>query len=214
MLKKIIATIEKYGMLNDVRKVTVALSGGADSVCLLSVLNELKDKYGYALSAVHVNHQLRGDESERDERFTVKLCEQFSVPITVERIDVKALSEEKKESIELVARNARYDLFKTVGDGGVVATAHTADDNLETVLYNTIRGSGLKGICGIPPKRDIFIRPLILTTRKAIEEYCALKNIKYVTDSTNLEDCYTRNKIRHNVIPVLKEINPNVSGTV
>ncbi len=214
MINKVVSAIERYGMLNFTEKVTVALSGGADSVCLLSLLSELKDKYGYQLSAVHVNHMLRGEESDRDEAFAVNLCQKLAVPLTVRRIDINALAQEQDGSIELVARNARYEIFRELGDGGVVATAHTADDNLETVLYNTVRGSGLKGVCGIPPKRDIYIRPLLFCSRKEIEEYLQSRGLDFVTDSSNLTDDYTRNFIRHNAVPVLKKINPKAEQTV
>lgn len=214
MIDKITHALEKYEMLSFTEKVTVALSGGADSVCLLSVLSQLKKKYGYRLYAVHINHMLRGEESDRDEAFTVALCEKFSVPLTVRRIDIKALAKQQGGSIELVARNARYEVFREVGDGGVVATAHTADDNLETVLYNTVRGSGLRGICGIPPKRDIYIRPLIFCSRKEIEEYLAKSGLEFVVDSSNKSDDYTRNFLRHNAVPLLRQINPKAEQTV
>ena len=206
MLNKVLATINRYSMLRDVQEVAVALSGGADSVCLLYVLLELRQKFGYSLSAIHINHQLRGDESDRDERFVRALCKSLDVPLVVERAEVSLLAESQGKSIELAARDLRYEVFARCCKG-VVATAHSADDNLETVIYNMTRGSGLKGICGIPPKRDIFIRPLIACTRIEIEDYLKNARLDFVTDSTNLSDEYTRNKLRHRVVPVLKEIN-------
>ena len=213
MLNKVINAIEKYDMLKYTEKVTVALSGGADSVCLLYVLSELAEKYKISLSAIHINHMLRGEESDRDEAFVKKLCKDKGIPLEVRKIDVAALAEKTGESIELAARDARYKAFAEI-DGGLVATAHSADDNLETVIYNMTRGTGLKGICGIPPKRDIYIRPLIFCTRQEIEDYLQEKGATFVTDSSNLTDDYTRNFVRHNIVTALKEINPSVNKTV
>ena len=213
MLNKVVKAIERYDMLKYTEALTVALSGGADSVCLLYVMKELADKYNLTLSAIHINHQLRGEESDRDEAFVRELCRKEEIPLTVKKIDVKALAEQSGESIELAAREARYKVFREL-DGTVIATAHSADDNLETVIYNMTRGSGLKGVCGIPPKRDIYIRPLIFCTRREIEEYLSQKGASFITDSSNLTDDYTRNFIRHNVVARLKSINPSVSDTV
>ena len=213
MLNKVISAIEKYDMLKYTEKVTVALSGGADSVCLLYVLSELAEKYKITLSAIHINHMLRGEESDRDEAFVRSLCEKKEIPLDVKKIDVMSIAEKTGESIELAARNVRYKAFAEI-DCGLVATAHSADDNLETVLYNIARGSGLKGVCGIPPTRDIYIRPLIFCTRQEIEAYLKEKGAKFVTDSSNLTDDYTRNFLRHNVVPALQKVNPSVNKTV
>lgn len=213
ILEKVKAAIEKYKMLCGEENVTVALSGGADSVCLLHLLVSLKKTYNIKISAIHINHNLRGEESDRDEEFVKALCKSLDVPLTVLSINVKEISEKTGESIELAARNARYDAFKKQGVG-VVATAHTASDNLETVLFNITRGAGLKGVCGIPAKRDIYIRPLIFCTRQEVEEYISENNLSYVTDSTNLSDDYSRNLLRHKVVPVLKSLNSSLEGTV
>lgn len=213
MLNKVIKAIDKYGMLDYTDKVVVALSGGADSVCLLYVLKEISDKYGVEIGAIHINHMLRGQESDRDEEFVKELCKRENIPLITERIDVLSLAEKSGESIELAARNARYDAFRKL-EGCVVATAHSADDNLETVIYNMTRGSGLKGVCGIPPKRDNFIRPLIFCSRQEIEDYLKKRGATFVTDSSNLTDDYTRNNIRHNIVPLLKGINGSVAHTV
>lgn len=212
MLKKVINAVEKYGMFDNTDRVTVALSGGADSVCLLYVLLELKNKYGYNLGAVHINHMLRGDEADRDEQFVRFLCDSLSVPLRVERIDVAKIAKETGESTELAARKVRYDVFTKID--GVVATAHTASDNLETAVYNFIRGTGIKGLLGVPPKRDRIVRPLIFCARKDVEKYLNEKGVDFVTDSTNLSDDYTRNMLRHRAVPVFKEINPSVEAKV
>lgn len=206
MEKSVLTAIERFSLLENTSEVTVALSGGADSMSLLYALNSLKERLGITLSAAHLNHMIRGNEAMRDEEFVKRACERLNIPLFCERIDVPAYAKQRKLSTELAAREVRYEFLSRVSKG-LVATAHTASDNLETVLFNLTRGSALKGLCGIPPKRGIFIRPLILCTRDEVESYCEKNGIEYVTDSTNLSDEYTRNKIRHNVIPVLKQIN-------
>ncbi len=213
MIGKIKNTINKYDMLSASSDVTVALSGGADSVCLLYALYELRDEFGLTISAFHLNHCLRGAESDRDEGFVKELCQKLGIPLAVERRDIKAEAERRGESIELCARNIRYELYKKHANG-LVAVAHTESDNLETVIYNMTRGSGIKGLGGIPPVRDIFIRPLIECTRREVEEYLRGKDICFVTDSSNLSDDYSRNYIRHNIVPALKRINPSAEQTV
>jgi tRNA(Ile)-lysidine synthase len=202
-----------YGMLTRGDSICVGLSGGADSVSLLVALNELKDYYGISLEAVHVNHQLRGEESLRDEYFCIELCNSLNVPLHVERIDVTSYCSTNKVSTEEGARVLRYEVFSKVAKGKV-ATAHTLSDTCETMLYNLARGTGSKGLMGIPPVRGNIIRPLILCTRQNVENYLQSKGYSFVTDSTNLLDDYTRNKLRHNVIPVLKGINPKFESKV
>ncbi len=214
MEKLIIDAIQQYSMLpEDVKCVTVALSGGADSMALLFSLMSLKESLGITVKAAHFNHMIRGAEAYRDEQFVKEQCDNAGIELAVGRADVPLYAKENGISTELAARKLRYEFFSKINEG-VVATAHTASDNLETVIFNLSRGTGPDGLCGIPPKRDIFIRPLIFCTRQNIEEYCSENGIPYVTDSTNLSDDYTRNKIRHNIIPVLKEINPSVEKAV
>ena len=189
--------------------VTVALSGGADSVALLHSLLSLKDELGITVNAAHLNHSIRGTEADNDQQFVENLCKKLDVKLFCEKIDVPQYAKDRKLSTELAAREVRYDFLNRVSNGKI-ATAHTASDNLETVIFNLSRGTALKGLCGIPPKRDNIIRPLIFCTRQDIELYCENNGLSYVTDSTNLNDDYSRNKIRHNVIPALKEINNNV----
>lgn len=212
MINLVKKALEQYGMLQNVRAVTVALSGGADSVALLNAMLKLTDEYGIVVKAAHLNHNLRGAESDRDEQFVRALCAKENVELKVKSVDINALAKEKKQSVELAARNARYDFFDECG--GIIATAHTADDNIETVLLNMVRGSGAEGLCGIPPVRDNFVRPLIMCTRSQVEEFCKQNKLDYVTDSTNLTDDYTRNKIRHNAVSVLKEVNPSAVSAV
>lgn len=213
MLEKIKTAIKRYGMLDNADEVTVALSGGADSMALLNAMLALGGCYGIKVKAAHLNHMIRGDEAERDEKFVREYCAERNIELICGHADVPSYARENKLSTELAARQLRYEFFKRIS-AGTVATAHTASDNLETVIFNLTRGTAINGLCGIPPKRDIFIRPLILCTRQDIEDYCDKNKIPYITDSTNLSDDYARNKIRHNVIPVLKEINPSVERAV
>ncbi len=212
MQEKVKRTLIKYKMLTDQESVTVALSGGADSVALLHILYSIKDELGIEVRAAHLNHNLRGEESKRDELFVRELCEKLSVPLAVGSVDVKAEAK-KGESIELAARNIRYEFLKK-NSKGAVATAHTASDNLETVIFNTARGSGIKGMSGIPPVRDFYIRPLIECTREEVEAYLSENGLEFVSDSSNLSDDYSRNFIRHNIVPAMKELNPSVEHTV
>ncbi len=214
MLDKVLKGITEYDMLRQSHRVTVALSGGADSVSLLNALIQLKEELNIEIYAAHLNHCLRGDESDRDEAFVRALCEKMNITLFCEKADINTESAKSGESTELCARRVRYQFLERVAAGGVIATAHTASDSAETVLLNLTRGTALKGLCGIPAVRGIFIRPLILVTRAEVEQYCEKNKISYVTDSTNLTDDYTRNKIRHNVVPTLCEINTSFENTV
>jgi len=213
LLEKVKNAISMYDMISNGDSIYVGLSGGADSVSLLIALNELKEVYNISVYAIHINHQLRGDESFRDENFCIDICNQLNIPLYVERIDVLSYCNQHKASLEEGARTLRYDALQKFSNGKI-ATAHTLSDNCETILYNLTRGAGLKGLMGIPPIRDNIIRPLILCTRQDVESYLNSKSINFVTDSSNLSDDYTRNKIRHNVIPVLKGINPKFEKKV
>lgn len=206
MITKVSETISAYEMLEKDQRVLVGLSGGADSVSLALSLNEL----GYDVSCVHVNHCLRGEESDRDESFCTALCERMGFELRCFRVNVARYCEEHKISTELGARQLRYACFEKAADElgcDRIATAHTLSDCFETTLMNLVRGCGIKGICGIPPVRGRYIRPLINCTREEIERYLDSLGEKYVTDSTNLLPDCTRNIIRQNVVPQLKNIN-------
>ncbi len=219
MLKsKIKDTIEKTGMIKPKSTVIAALSGGADSVALVYALYMLRGELDFSLCACHVNHNLRGEESDRDEMFVRRLCRFLDIPLYVRNIRVKDFMQ-KHDSLEECARRLRYDFFEEIsagenGNNKLIATAHTASDNCETVLINMTRGTALSGICGIPPVRGNIIRPLLYCTRAEIEQFCRENALDYVTDSTNLCDDYTRNKIRHGVIPRLIEINPSFADAI
>ena len=216
LITKTEAAIKKYDLLSGGDSVIIALSGGADSVTLLSVLNSIKEKYNLKLYAAHLNHGIRGEEADNDEKFCKVLCENYNVQLFVKHIDVPKLCTEQKISAELCGRNERYKFFDELSAklNAKVATAHTASDNAETLLFNLCRGSSLAGAAAIPPKRGNIIRPLITLTRNEIESYCAENSLSYVTDSTNMSDSYTRNKIRHKVIPALKEVNPQAESAM
>ncbi|MBE6790793.1 MAG: tRNA lysidine(34) synthetase TilS [Ruminococcaceae bacterium] len=208
MKAKVLSTIKQFNMLNSGETVAVGLSGGADSVSLLYILNELKDELGISLIAAHLNHCIRGAEADRDESFAVDFCESHNIPIRVLRLDIPQIAKLSGESIELCARKKRYEFFDSLG-ADKIATAHTGSDRIETFLINLSRGSGLSGLCSIPPVRDNIIRPLIDVTREEIERFCEDQAILYVNDSTNFTEEYTRNKYRLKVIPELKSINPS-----
>lgn len=212
MIKKVLNTIKHYDLLKKGDTVTVAISGGADSVCLLHILCSLKDELEITVNAAHLNHSIRGDEADRDQEFVKDFCEKSGVTLFSEKQDVPQYARQKGISLELAAREVRYEFLQMVALGKI-ATAHTASDNLETMIFNLVRGTSIKGLCGIPVKRNNVIRPLINCTRQEIEDYCKENNLSFVTDSTNLCDDYSRNKIRHKVIPVLKEINSSVEET-
>lgn len=210
MNNKVARTIDRCNMPVNGSTVIVALSGGADSVALLHCLISLKEEYNLTVHAAHLNHQIRGEEADRDENFCKILCENYNIPFHLRRRDIKAISKQQKISEELCGRHERYAFFDSLAEslGALVATAHTASDNAETLLFNLSRGTSLAGAAGIPPVRGHFIRPLIDCTRAEIEEYCRQNHLDFVTDSTNFSDEYTRNKIRHHVIPALAELNP------
>lgn len=220
--EKVRQTIDSYSMIDKNRESTaviVGVSGGADSMSLLTALYSLKDEYSLSITAAHVNHGLRGAEAKRDEDFVVHYCEQIGVECRVLHADVPRLAAERGLSFEACGREVRYDFFKDLslakGSESIIATAHNGQDVVETILFNMCRGAGLHGLCSIPPVRPLdegensipVIRPLIECTRGEIEAYLSSKGISFVTDSTNLDDMYARNNIRLNVLPLLEKVN-------
>ena len=208
MEKKVMAYIEKNHMLQKGDKVLVGVSGGADSVCLLFMLHNFRKKYEISLCAVHINHGIRGAEADGDEAFVRQLCKDLQVPCETYRYDVPALAAGKGISAEEMGRLVRYEVFhqaKQKFNATKIATAHHMDDNAETMLFHLFRGTGIRGLAGIPPVRNEVIRPLMCLSRAEIEAYLASKQLDYRTDATNLCDDYTRNKIRHNILPYARE---------
>ena len=212
VLEKAKKAITEYKMLENVSTVVVGLSGGADSVCLLHVLNLLKNDCNLNLIAAHVNHGIRGEEANADAVFSMNFAESLNVHFSLLKANCVEEAEESGETLEEAGRRIRYEFFDMLCEDEtyVIATAHNSNDNMETVIFNITRGSALSGAKGIPPKRENIIRPLIFCSREEIEGYCKENNLEYVTDSTNLTDDYTRNRIRHNVLPELKKVNSNV----
>ena len=199
-------------MLHGADTVICALSGGADSVCLAHILLRLGPEFGVRVECAHFNHQLRGEESDRDEAFVRRWCEERGVTLHSGRGDAGTYAMERRLSTETAARELRYAFFDGLGDGRTrIATAHQADDNAETLLLHLTRGSGLRGLCGIPPVRGRYIRPLLEATRADVLQYLADHALTCVEDSTNALDDASRNRVRHQVMPVLRELNPELA---
>lgn len=195
--------------------VVVALSGGADSVCLLYNMLSLWERgYIETLTAVHCNHGLRGEEADRDEQFCKDLCNKLKIHLYCEKIPVMEYAKEHSLSLEEAGRNLRYKTFEKYRMGGKIATAHNKKDNAETVIFNLIRGTSLAGMSGIPIMRDAIIRPLLDVSREEIEEYLKEIGADFVTDHTNLETKYSRNKIRLSIIPEMENINEGAVNNI
>ena len=213
MRDKILECVKEYNMLSSGDTVFAALSGGADSVAMTHILLTLTKEFNFSLRAVHINHNLRGDEAMRDEQFVRELCKKWYIPLTVESHDVAAIAKESGQSCEQAGRAVRYEVLArhcAQVPQGKIATAHTFSDVMETMLFNMIRGTSIGGLSPIPPVRNNIIRPLIGVLRCDVENYCKQNGLEFVTDSTNLSCDYSRNKIRNIVIPALRQINPSL----
>ena len=228
MLNTIETFIRAQDLIPPGATVLCAVSGGADSIAMLHVLYRLRPKLNFRLAAAHYNHQLRGLESDRDAAFTaqfVRLCcgQQRladgsvlpAVPLYQGSGDVAAQARLRGTGVEETARDMRYAFLRQAAGetgAGLIATAHTANDNAETILFHLARGTGLRGLGGIPPKRDHIIRPLLTVTRRQVEEYLFRLSLPHMEDSSNWNDDYTRNRIRHQVLPVLEDVAPGFAG--
>lgn len=228
MLKQIEAFIREQDLIPAGSTVLCAVSGGADSMCLLHILYTLRARLGFRLAAAHYNHQLRGAESDRDARFVeqfVSLCCGVhhlpdgsvlpAVPLYTGSGDVAKQAKLQGNGIEETAREMRYTFLRQAAqEAGAdrIATAHTANDNVETILFHLARGSGLRGLGGIPPRREEIIRPLLTVTRQQVEDYLFRHSLPHMEDSSNSSDEYTRNRIRHQVLPVLEDIAPGFAA--
>lgn len=210
--QKVKVYVERFHMIEPKDTIVLGISGGADSVCLLKILARWKAAWGISLRAVHVHHQLRGEEADADERFVRELCENEGIPCRVFHEDVQGMAQREKIGLEEAGRIARYRCFATVCEdvgGGKIALAHHQDDLAETMLHHLVRGTGMAGLCSLKPVSGNRIRPLLCLEKEEILVYLKAAGQPWRTDSSNLEDDYTRNRIRHHVLEELKtEVNP------
>lgn len=221
MLKeKVLNTIKKYNLIENGDKVAVGVSGGPDSICLVNILNEIKkeNRIDFELFVCHINHGIRL-EAKEDEEFVKRYCEEKQIPFFVKHAKVEEFAKDMKMGTEEAGRKIRYDFFEEISkktNANKIATAHTKNDNVETVLMNLIRGSGTSGLKGIQAIRDNkYIKPLIDISRDEIEKYCKERELNPRHDKTNDENIYTRNKIRNILIPLIKsEFNQNIIETI
>ncbi|MBQ9149203.1 MAG: tRNA lysidine(34) synthetase TilS [Oscillospiraceae bacterium] len=205
MLNKLRGFSRRYGLIRPGDEIVCAVSGGADSMALLWGMYLLKDEWKLRLSAAHFNHHLRGAESDRDEAFVREFCAGYGIPLTVGSAQVVP----GKKGLEAAARDARYAFLRSLP--GKIATAHTADDNAETVLMRLTRGTGLKGLGAIAPQNGNVIRPMLSVTRQQVEDFLAEYAVEYITDSSNHSDDFLRNRLRHHVMPLLAAENPRIA---
>lgn len=205
--------IAENDMLKKGDRVTVGVSGGADSVCLIFVLLRLRDEFDLSLSVVHVMHGIRGEEAVRDRDFVQKFCEKYGLGFKCVEKDVPRIASLNRMSIEEAGRFARYEVFNSM-DTDKTAVAHNADDMAETVLFNLFRGSSIRGLSGIAPVSGRIIRPLLCVQRRQIEEYLKENGLTFMTDSTNLDNDYARNKIRNIILPCAGEVNFRASDHI
>ena len=214
--KKITELSEKYDMFPHGTRVLCAVSGGADSMFLLHWLSAHSEKLGISITAAHFEHGIRGEESLRDCRFVEEFCREHGIAFVCEHGDVPRYASDRGIGTEEAARELRYAFLKRTAQSlgcSRIATAHNADDNAETILFNLIRGAGSAGLCGIPPVRENIVRPLLGVSRDEIESYLKENGVPHVEDSTNSSDDYTRNRIRHEIVPLMKKINPAFSAS-
>ena len=217
LLIKIKETIKKYSLLNAGDCVVVAVSGGPDSVCLLSVLHSLAKDLDLTLRVAHLDHMFRGKESAGEALFVEGLAKKFNIAATIEKIDVPAFCRERGLSAQAGAREVRYGFLANVAEtvgAACIATGHTATDQAETFLMRLVRGAGVSGLSAIPPKRGNIIRPLIEATREDVLGYLQSVGLEFATDPSNAKPAYTRNRIRADVLPVLREFNPRIVETL
>ena len=217
--EKVLDTIKKYELISNGDKLVLGVSGGPDSMCMLNILKEIKENgiLNFEITVAHINHMIR-EEAKEDENYVKKYCKENEIKFYSKSIDVEKIANTNKIGTEEAGRNERYKFFDEIlkkTASSKIAIAHNKNDNVETVIMNIIRGSGVSGIKGIEAKREIYIRPLIECEREEIEEYCEKENLNPRIDKTNFENIYTRNKIRNIVIPFIKqEFNPNIIETI
>ncbi|AOR22348.1 tRNA lysidine(34) synthetase TilS [Clostridium taeniosporum] len=209
MNKKVLSYIIDNNLIKSGDKILVAFSGGPDSLCLLNILQELKNELNIEIGAAHLNHLLRGEDAFKDEEFVINICKEKNIPCYVKRVDINKYSKENKLSSELAGRNVRYDFFDEIlkKEGfNKIATAHNANDQAETIIFRLMRGTGLEGLSGIKVSRDNkIIRPILCLSRREVEKYIEEKDLNPRIDKTNFEKIYNRNKIRLDIIPYIQD---------
>lgn len=213
----VINFIKKHNLIENNSKLLIAFSGGPDSVFALHFFHQFKNKYKAELIAAHVNHNLRGNDSEQDQIFCEKICNELKIPIFIISVEVEKFARKNNQSIEEAARNLRYNFFEEISNQekvDYIITAHNSDDNTETVLLNLIKGTGLSGLSGIPIKRGKIVRPILSLSKKEILEFLELNKINFRIDKSNYEVDFERNKLRNIVIPEIEKINPSLNSTL
>ena len=218
MKQRILQTIKKYNLIEENDSIVIGVSGGPDSICLLHILNELKDELNFKIYVAHINHMIR-EEADEETEYVKDFCKNLGIECYIKRIDVVKIANNLKRGTEETGRQIRYEFFNEVLEktaSNKIATAHNNNDKVETILMNILRGSGTSGLKGIEAKRDDkYIRPLIEVSREEIENYCEKNKLNPRIDKSNQENIYTRNKVRNVVIPYIKkEFNPNIIKTI
>ncbi|MEW8956858.1 tRNA lysidine(34) synthetase TilS, partial [Clostridium sp.] len=219
MIVKVRDFVKENNMISKNDKVLVALSGGPDSICLIHILNELKDELGIEILAAHLNHCLRGEDANKDEEYVREFCKSLNIQCYVKRVDINRYAKERALSSEMAGREARYEFFNDLKEEfniNKIAVAHNLNDQAETVLMRLMRGTGIEGLIGIRPVRDnIYIRPILSLNRHEIEAYCEDNKLLPRIDKTNLETIYSRNKVRLELIPYIeKNFNEDIINTL
>ena len=217
--KRFLKFIKEKNIVKSGDKILVGLSGGPDSVCMLNLLCSIRDEEKIEVAAAHINHMLRGEEADKDEEYSKRLCESLGVRFFSKKIDINKYALETGKSSELAGREARYDFFDEIINKinfNKIATAHNANDQAETILMRIMRGTGLEGLGGIPVEREgKYIRPILFMKREEVEQYCKENNLNPHIDATNLERIYSRNKVRLDILPYMKNnFNPNIVETI
>ena len=217
MFKKVLETITKYNLIESGDKIVLGVSGGPDSICMLEILNSLKNQLNFEIVVAHVNHGLR-ENATIDEQYVENYCKKLDLKYYVLKVNLKELAKANKLGLEETGRKVRYDFFDEVLEktgSNKIAIAHNKNDRVETIILNILRGSGVLGLKGIEVKNNKYIRPLLEIDRKEIEEYCSSNNIEPRIDESNFENEYSRNKVRNVVLPYIKEeFNPNIIETI
>lgn len=217
MEETVLKTIKKYNLIDENDKIILGVSGGPDSLFMLNILNNLKEKLNIELVVVHINHMIR-EEADSEEEFVKEFCQKLNIPFYSKRIEVEKYANNNKIGLEEAGRKIRYEFFEEICSqvgANKIAVAHNKNDKVETMIMHMLRGSGISGLQGIQPKTNRIIRPIIEIERKDIEKYCEDQNLNPKIDKSNFDNTYTRNKIRNIVIPYIKEeFNPNIIETM